>query len=133
MRAASDSNRDIVSLAKRTRGIGHRTTNLLLAATMLGLGSLQQVDACSRVLWNTNKLAVVVGRTMDWPESTQPILAVLPSGMKRDGGRTASAVIVKENPATWTSKYASLVTTLYGIGRGDGLIERGLGGHMHFP
>ena len=42
------------------------------AAAGLMLAAPQIADACTRVLWNTNKLAVVVGRTMDWPESTQP-------------------------------------------------------------
>ncbi|MGZ5842107.1 MAG: hypothetical protein ACXWJ8_09230, partial [Xanthobacteraceae bacterium] len=28
---------------------------------------------------------------MDWPESTQPILTVLPRGMSRDGGRARPA------------------------------------------
>ncbi|MGD9651140.1 MAG: linear amide C-N hydrolase, partial [Candidatus Dadabacteria bacterium] len=40
---------------------------------------------CTRILWNNNKLAVVVGRTMDWPESTEPVLTVFPRGMERDG------------------------------------------------
>ena len=86
--------------------------------------------ACTRLLWNDNHLAVMVGRTMDWPESTEPILTVLPRGMKRDGGRAGSDVVVKENPARWTSKYGSMVTTIYGIGTADGLNERGLGAHM---
>jgi choloylglycine hydrolase len=34
--------------------------------------------ACTRILWNNNQLAIVVGRTMDWPESTLPILTILP-------------------------------------------------------
>ena len=41
---------------------------------------------CTRTLWNDNKLAVVVGRNMDWPESTEPILTVFPCGMEHDGG-----------------------------------------------
>lgn len=86
--------------------------------------------ACSRVLWNDNELAMFVGRTMDWPESTEPILTVLPRGMTRDGGRTGPLVTVPENPATWTSKYGSLVTTVYGVGTADGINERGLAGHM---
>jgi penicillin V acylase-like amidase (Ntn superfamily) len=88
-------------------------------------------DACTRILWNNNKLAVLVGRTMDWPESTQPILTMLPRGMGRDGGgRAGPNVAVADNPARWTSKYASLVTSIYGIGTADGLNERGLGAHM---
>lgn len=57
---------------------------------------------CSRVLWNDNKLVVVVGRTMDWPESTEPMLTVFPRGMKRDGGRVSTAALIKDNPAKWT-------------------------------
>jgi penicillin V acylase-like amidase (Ntn superfamily) len=98
------------------------------AGTLLAAPRL--ADACTRVLWNSNELAVLVGRTMDWPESTDPILTMLPRGMSRDGGRAGPQVVVADNPARWTSKYASLVTTIYGIGTADGLNERGLGAHM---
>jgi penicillin V acylase-like amidase (Ntn superfamily) len=101
-----------------------------LAAVTIVLAAPQIADACTRILWNNNKLAVVVGRTMDWPESTDPILTVFPRGMSRDGGRAGTMVAVAENPAKWTSKYASLVTTIYGMGTADGFNERGLGAHM---
>jgi penicillin V acylase-like amidase (Ntn superfamily) len=101
-----------------------------LAAAALVVGASQIADACTRILWNNNKLAVVVGRTMDWPESTEPILTALPRGMSRNGGRAGAAVAVAQNPAKWTSKYGSLVTTIYGIGTADGFNERGLGAHM---
>jgi choloylglycine hydrolase len=87
-------------------------------------------QACTRILWNDNGFAVMVGRTMDWPESTQPILTVFPRGMKRDGGIAGTETVVAENPARWTSKYGSLVTTVYGIGSADGINEAGLGAHM---
>jgi penicillin V acylase-like amidase (Ntn superfamily) len=99
-----------------------------IAASLMAASRI--ADACTRVLWNDNKLAVVVGRTMDWPESTHPILTVLPRGMRRDGGRAGPEVVVAQNPANWTSKYASMVTTIYGIGTADGFNERGLGAHM---
>jgi choloylglycine hydrolase len=86
--------------------------------------------SCSRILWNNNNLAVVVGRTMDWPESTQPVLTLLPRGMDRNGGMVGPQVLEKQNPARWTSKYASLVTTVYGVGAADGFNEKGLAGHM---
>jgi penicillin V acylase-like amidase (Ntn superfamily) len=101
-----------------------------LAAAAVELGAWQSAEACTRILWNDNKLAVVAGRSMDWPESTEPILTVFPRGMKRDGGRLGSAEFVKENPAKWTSKYGSLVTTIYGVGTADGFNERGLAAHM---
>lgn len=83
-------------------------------------------QSCSRFLWNDNKLGVFVARTMDWPESTEPILTVLPRGMVRHGGKLAGEDIIKDNPAKWTSNYGSLVTTVYGAGAADGFNEKGL-------
>lgn len=100
----------------------------LMALALIAL--VQVADACTRVLWNDNKLAVVVGRTMDWPESTEPKLVVFPRGMQRDGGNVGPDRVVKDNAAKWTSKYGSLVTTVYGIGTVDGLNEQGLAIHL---
>lgn len=92
--------------------------------------SLPSAEACTRVLWNTNKLAVVTGRSMDWPESTEPTLTVFPRGLERTASNVGPEVVVTENAATWTSKYGSMVTTIYGIGSVDGLNEKGLGAHL---
>ncbi len=86
-------------------------------------------DACTRVLWNGNKTAVVVSRSMDWPESTEPVLTALPAGMVRDGDLFAGKHLGDVNPARWTSKHGSLVTTVYGVGTVDGINEKGLGVH----
>lgn len=102
-------------------------TNITILASFI---VATPAESCSRILWNDNELAVVVGRTMDWPESTEPTLAVLPAGMQRNGGMVGSEELVKENPLNWKSKYGSLVTTIYGMGTADGLNEKGLGGHM---
>ena len=110
--------------------MGCRAVRGVLSVVAAGLVALPPAGACTRVLWNENDLAVVVGRTMDWPESTQPVLTVFPRGMQRDGGRTGPVVTVADNPATWTSTYGSLVTTIYGIGSVDGINERGLAGHL---
>lgn len=85
---------------------------------------------CTRILWNNNKLAVISGRTMDWPESTQPALVVLPRGMARDGGLLGPHRVVEGESARWTSKYGSVATTCYGVGSVDGLNEKGLGIHL---
>jgi penicillin V acylase-like amidase (Ntn superfamily) len=103
-----------------------------LVTVTLGLASAQYADACSRILWNDNKLAVVVSRTMDWPESTEPVLTVLPRGLKRNGGHLGPVEVVKDNPLIWKSQYGSLVTTIYGVGTADGFNERGLAAHMLF-
>src|SRR5580692_3770500 len=44
-------------------------------------------SVCTRVLWNNNDLGVLCGRTMDWPESTEPVLTVAPRGYPRHGGK----------------------------------------------
>ena len=85
---------------------------------------------CSRILWNNNKLAVVVGRTMDWPDGTDPKITVFPRGMMRDCGRVGPAVGAADYPAKWTSNYGSMVTTVFGVGTADGFNERGLGSHL---
>jgi choloylglycine hydrolase len=103
----------------------------LLCATLVA-APIQSVVACTRILWNDNKLAVVAGRTMDWPESTDPVLTVFPRGMRRDGGRLGTATIVAENPQRWTSRFGSVVTTIYGVGTADGVNEKGLAAHMLF-
>ncbi|MGZ8814055.1 MAG: linear amide C-N hydrolase [Mycobacterium sp.] len=84
---------------------------------------------CTRVLWNTDGRFVMAGRTMDWPESTQPTIVAFPRGRDRDGGKVGEIVAVAENPLRWNSRYASLVTTVYGIGTVDGFNEAGLGMH----
>jgi penicillin V acylase-like amidase (Ntn superfamily) len=89
----------------------HGSVLNLTFCAVLFVAPLQSALACTRVLWNDNELAVVVARTMDWPESTQPMLTVSPRGIQRDGGRFGKEIVVADNPARWTSKYGSLVTT----------------------
>ena len=107
------------------------TAAAMSAALLTGAAGFPGLaDACSRILWNDNGHAVMVGRTMDWPESTQPILTVFPRGLERDGGKAGSETVVAENPARWTTKYGSVVTTAYGVGTVDGMNEKGLAVHM---
>lgn len=116
---------------RRTKRSSWTTASLSLAVGALGLVvGTESAGACTRVMWNDNPVGVLVGRTMDWPESTEPRITVLPRGMSRSGARIGKDVVVTQNPATWTSKYASMVTTVYGIGTADGFNERGVGVHM---
>ncbi|TAY15965.1 linear amide C-N hydrolase [Rhizobium leguminosarum] len=86
--------------------------------------------ACTRVLWNENKLGVFVGRTMDFPVSTEPVITVLPRGIAHDGGTFAGQRIESSNPARWVSKYGSIVTSVYGAGTADGVNEKGVAMHL---
>lgn len=83
---------------------------------------------CTRVLWNTNDIAVLFGRTMDWPESTEPQIVAFARGKKRDGGVLAGTV-VDENGLKWTSRYATLVIPVFGVGTAEGFNEKGLAVH----
>ncbi|MGV3344594.1 linear amide C-N hydrolase [Enterobacteriaceae bacterium LUAb1] len=87
-------------------------------------------QSCTRILWNSGETGVLVGRTMDWPESTQPVLMLLPRGIAHNGSVPGNAHAV-EHPVHWTSVYASLVTGIYGVGSVDGFNEKGLGAHLH--
>jgi choloylglycine hydrolase len=53
---------------------------------------------CTRVLWNTYDRAVLTGRSMDWPESTEPLIVAFPRGRRRDGGALAGHPVLAENP-----------------------------------
>ena len=101
----------------------------LLALLLVG-SVLSTSFACTRILWNKNQFGILAARSMDWPESTEPILWFLPRGMDRDGAKCGGETVVKENPLRWSSKYASLVTAIYGVGSVDGMNEKGLGGHL---
>jgi penicillin V acylase-like amidase (Ntn superfamily) len=90
----------------------------LTLAGALAVALVSGAQACTRVLSNDNGLAVLVGRTMDWPTSTDPVLTVLPRGVKHDGGKLGPDEIIPNNPLRWTSVYGSLVTTRVRDGHG---------------
>lgn len=100
--------------------------------TVAGVLSASTALACTRVLWNGNGLADISGRTMDWAESTEPMLYVFPPGLERNGGQVGPAVVVNENPAKWTSKYGSVVVSAYGLASVDGMNEKGFVMHLLF-
>lgn len=85
--------------------------------------------ACTRILYNDNPLAVLVSRSMDWWGSSDPTLYVLPRGMRKCGADFGPTRIVTENAATWTSRYGSVVATMYGMLVADGINEKGLAAH----
>jgi penicillin V acylase-like amidase (Ntn superfamily) len=107
-----------------------RRAGLVIAViTAISLVSPAVANACTRVLWNDNAIAVMASRSMDWVGSSQPRLVVLPRGMERDGGKLGVRQVVTENSAKWTSRYGSLVVTALNAGTPDGMNERGLAVH----
>jgi penicillin V acylase-like amidase (Ntn superfamily) len=87
-----------------------RTVRLpLMLSTTLLVYSLVLADlsaACSRILWNTNKQAVVVARSMDWDHPFGERLVIYPRGVQIQGG-------AEENCLTWVSKYGSIGVVPY--------------------
>ncbi len=77
---------------------------------------------CTRVLWSTAGAPgagiVLVGRSMDWYTDTATDLWALPAGLEhRQAG---------EGTLSWTSRYGSLMASMYGEFSVDGLNTEGL-------
>ena len=81
--------------------------------------SMSGVDACSRAVYFGKQGQTVTGRTMDWMENMHSDLWIFPRGMKRDGGMGKVGY-------EWTSKYGSVVASVYEGGTADGMNEKGL-------
>ena len=82
------------------------------AALLLG-GAFSSAAACTRIFANDKGDTMLVARSMDWATTTEPMLTVFPRGMARDGGHAGPMAVVADNPAQWTSKYGSVVTTTF--------------------
>jgi penicillin V acylase-like amidase (Ntn superfamily) len=81
-------------------------------------------DACTRVLYETGTGTYIVGRSMDWNDlKMQTDFWVFPRGMKRDGG-------VGPGSITWTSKYGSVILSVYDLATSDGINEKGMAGNL---
>ena len=82
-----------------------------------------KVHACSRTLWKAVGQPVLVGRTMDWTGKMGTKLHMMPKGMVREG-------MTDENPLKWTSKYGSVVATIWDGATADGVNEAGLNANL---
>lgn len=98
----------------------HISALLLIAVVALALSrGTPEAVACTRAVYLGPETQIVTGRTMDWAEDMQTNLWVFPRGMKRDGGLGPGSL-------EWTSKYGSVVASVYEGGTADGMNERGL-------
>lgn len=88
-------------------------------AMLLGMVDLFQAKACSRVLYVGNDGLVITGRTMDWKSDMETNLFMYPRGVERKAG-------LKDDAASWVSKYGSVVAASYDVGMSDGMNEKGL-------
>ncbi len=74
---------------------------------------------CSRIKWTADGQPVLVGRNMDWTARMGTKLYTIPKGVDRSG-------LVDQNPLSWTSKYGSIVATVWDCAAADGLNDVGL-------
>lgn len=90
--------------------------SLFVAATVTG--GIGYAEACSRILWETEDYGVFVSRTMDWFTPSNPTVEVRTKGQSYTGYDGEGAL-------EWTSKYASIGMTAFGVGLVDGFNEVG--------
>jgi choloylglycine hydrolase len=95
-------------------------TRLILASVVsASVLAATIADACSRAVYFGEEGQTVTGRTMDWFVSDMDTNQWLyPRGLERNSN-TAT-------PLVWTSKYGSVVTTIYEGAAADGMNEAGL-------
>lgn len=94
-------------------------TTLLTAAFLAGTS-----HACSRVAYNSGDLdcnRITVGRSMDWLQFPNSSIWAFPAGLHRTGNAGANSI-------SWTSKYGSVVTSMYDLAIVDGMNTAGLAG-----
>jgi penicillin V acylase-like amidase (Ntn superfamily) len=84
----------------------------------------KNVLACSRVTYHAQvNDRIAIGRSMDFVASTNSSIFTFPAGQNRTGCSDA-------NPLRWTSKYGSIVTTMYDAISIDGMNSEGLTGSV---
>lgn len=98
----------------------HRRFQSLLAIPMVCAAMIQPVSqACTRAVYFGKEGQTVTGRTMDWFMSDMDTnLWLYPRGLERNSNT--------KEPFTWTTKYGSVVTTIYEGASADGMNEKGL-------
>lgn len=76
-------------------------------------------QSCTRVLYTGTENTVMTGRSMDWSQDMGSNLWLFPRGIERNG--TAGPDSIK-----WTSKYGSVMASIYEVATVDGINEKGL-------
>jgi len=99
-----------------------RLSSIALAAAISVPAYTSTTDACTRAVYFGKAGQTVTGRTMDWVEEMQSNLYLMPRGMEHTSNT--------KSPFTWTSRYGSVITSIYGGGTADGMNEKGLVANM---
>lgn len=91
-----------------------------ITLVMFALAALQapRANACTRAVYFGKSGQTVTCRSMDWAEDTQTNLWLFPRDMARDAGLAKGSL-------KWTSKYGSVIASIYEGGAADGMNEKG--------
>ena len=107
------------------RTSSQRAFGLALLLTSLAMTPTRPAAACSRAVYFGLEDQTVTGRTMDWVEDMHTNLWIFPRGMQRDGG-------MGKKGYKWTSRYGSVIASVYEAGTADGMNEKGLVANLLF-
>lgn len=94
-----------------------------LLASLLILGGVTTVMACTRVVYLGTEQQIITARSMDWRMDIETNLWVLPRGVKRQGQTGPNSI-------EWQAKYGSVIASGYDISTTDGLNEKGLAANL---
>lgn len=95
-----------------------------LAVILMVVTPWQHAQACSRILYETGTGGYIVGRTMDWSDTSIKVgFWVFPRGMAQNGAAGKA-------PIQWTSKYGSVIISGYDAGTNEGMNEKGFVANM---
>ena len=83
------------------------------------LGMYSEVDACTRVFWNTLSDLKIVARNEDYLTPVDPTMVITPRGIERVGSK-------EDNAVRWTSKYGDVCMYANNRFPMDGINEKGL-------
>lgn len=98
---------------------------ILAIACVCNLLVIFNAESCTRLFWNDNNQAKIVGRTMDLFCSDEPEMWVNPRGINRSSS-------VDENALAWTSLHGSVSISAFHLKdfTTDGMNEHGLAVHL---
>lgn len=98
-------------------------TKVLLLAMAATFATLKS-QACSRITYTGADDLVITGRSMDWMEDMKTDLWAFPAGIHRSGNAE------DPNSVQWTSKYGSVIASVYNSGSADGINTAGLDANL---
>jgi len=90
-----------------------------VATLCAGIFAITTAEACTRGVFIGGDDTVITLRSMDWQNDIGSNIWVMPRGIERTGAAGPGSIV-------WTSKYGSVIASVFDVGTADGMNERGL-------